>query len=86
MSKHSLGIGFDVNPVQNIYVKYDAELKEILRFPKNGVYDEHAKGTLCSDSPLVILMKDLGWEWGGDWTPESGRIDYQHFEKVVNER
>ena len=37
------------------------------------------------DSPgsLVVLMKNLGWQWGGDWMPESGRIDYQHFEKTV---
>ena len=56
-------------------------MKEVFRAPENGVYDPSAKGTLTSDHPLVLLMKELGWEWGGDWTPETGREDYQHFQK-----
>lgn len=84
MSKHSKGLAFDINPVQNIYVKYNKDGNETVRYPKEGVYDKNTKGTLTSDSPLVILMKDLGWDWGGDWVPESGRVDYQHFEKHIN--
>lgn len=83
MSKHSSGSAFDINPVQNIYVRYDKDLNETARYPKDGVYNENAKGTLTKNSPLVILMKNLGWDWGGDWTPESGRVDYQHFEKNI---
>ncbi|MFA6519550.1 MAG: M15 family metallopeptidase [Candidatus Paceibacterota bacterium] len=81
VSKHAAGLAFDINPVQNIFVKYDTDLSETFRFPKDAVYDEQASGTLTKVHPLVQLMKSLGWEWGGDWTPESGRIDYQHFEK-----
>ena len=80
LSKHSTGHAFDINPVQNIYVRYE-NMKEVFRAPENGVYDPSAKGTLTSDHPLVLLMKELGWEWGGDWTPETGREDYQHFQK-----
>lgn len=83
MSKHAQGLAFDINPVQNIYVRYDEQGKEIYRLPKNGTYNKNAKGTLSDEHPLVILMKKLGWKWGGDWTPESGRIDYQHFEKDI---
>ena len=83
MSKHSSGKAFDINPVQNIYVRYDKYLKEIFKSPTNGLYDRNVLGTLTNDHPLVNLMKDLGWNWGGDWTPESGRIDYQHFEKNI---
>ena len=82
MSKHSTGLAFDINPVQNIYVRYDENLKEVFRAPTNGVYDVNVPGTLTSDHPLVLLLKKLGWDWGGDWTPETGREDDQHFEKV----
>lgn len=80
LSKHALGRAFDINPVQNIFLKYE-NLVETFRFPQDGVYNIEAKGTLTSNHPLVVLLKSRGWEWGGDWTIESGRIDYQHFEK-----
>ncbi len=82
ISKHSLGRAFDINPAQNIYITYDQDGKETFRLPKNGVYDAALTGTLTSEHPLVIFMKEHGWTWGGDWTEESGRTDYQHFEKV----
>lgn len=81
LSKHAMGLAFDINPVQNIYVRYDKDLKEIFRAPTDGIYDKNVSGTLVSNDPLVSLMKRLGWDWGGDWTRESGREDYQHFEK-----
>lgn len=81
LSKHAAGRAFDINPVQNIFVKYDADLNEIARYPKGAVYDEQAPGTLTNGHPLVQLMTSLGWTWGGDWTPAGGRVDYQHFEK-----
>ncbi len=83
LSKHATGLAFDINPVQNIYVRYDENLKEVFRAPIEGVYDKNVPGTLISGDPLVNLMKELGWDWGGDWTKESGREDYQHFEKNI---
>ncbi len=82
VSKHSTGRAFDVNPAQNIYVTYDQNGKETYRLPKNGVYNTALAGTLANEHPLIIFMKERGWTWGGDWTKESGRIDYQHFEKI----
>ena len=83
LSKHSFGTAFDVNPVQNIYCTYDVEGKETYRLPANGVYDPQSPGTLTADHELVLFMKRRGWTWGGDWTIESGRVDYQHFEKPL---
>ena len=83
LSKHAHGLAFDINPIQNIYIKYDKNLKEVLRFPALGLYDKNILGTLILNHPLVALMKKLEWDWGGDWTPESGRVDYQHFEKNI---
>jgi len=79
-SWHGYGRAFDINPMQNMYVKYDASLTEEYRIPKGGAHDETALGTLYAVHPLVRLMKERGWAWGGDWPPESGRTDWQHFE------
>lgn len=83
LSKHSFGWAFDINPAQNIYIRYDKNGKEISRLPHGAKYKRNAVGTLSTNHPLVTHMKSLGWTWGGDWTVESGRIDYQHFEKVL---
>jgi hypothetical protein len=83
LSCHAYGLAFDINPVQNIYIKYNGIGDEIFRAPANGIYNEYEKGTLTKDHPLVQFLKVRGWGWGGDWTPETGRIDYQHFEKHI---
>jgi peptidoglycan LD-endopeptidase CwlK len=83
ISKHARGLAFDVNPVQNIFVRYDKNLNETYRLPPNGAYEPLVPGTLTQEHELVILMKNLGWTWGGDWKPEEGRVDYQHFEKSL---
>lgn len=83
ISKHAYGLAFDVNPVQNIYVRYNEQLEIVFKSPADGIYDERAIGTLTRDHLLVQYMKKRGWEWGGDWLPEGGRVDYQHFEKDI---
>lgn len=83
LSKHSYGWAFDINPRQNIYVRFDTDGNEIYRLPADGLYNETAPGTLTANHSLVLLMKENGWTWGGDWSPANGRIDYQHFEKVA---
>lgn len=80
LSLHSTGFAFDINPVQNPYIKYkDGQIFAIE--PNGSKHDPFAPGTLTIDHPLVQFMLDRGWEWGGNWSPESGRIDYQHFQK-----
>ena len=80
LSLHSAGLAFDINPVQNPYLKYkDGQI--IASEPNGSKYNPFAPGTLTSGHPLVQLMTSSGWEWGGNWLPESGRIDYQHFQK-----
>ncbi len=80
MSNHALGLAFDINPLQNPYIKYDEKSTELWRAPKSAVYDETVAGTLTASNPLVLLLKSKGWEWGGDWKKEEGPVDYQHFE------
>lgn len=78
LSLHSFGRAFDVNPVQNPYVRY-TRLGPISA-PLRATWDPSVPGTLHADHELVKLMRQRGWEWGGDWTADSGRIDYQHFQ------
>ncbi|NCC26306.1 MAG: M15 family peptidase [Deltaproteobacteria bacterium] len=74
LSMHALGLAVDLNPRLNPYFKGDLVL------PPGAVYDPSAPGTLTPDCPVVLAFKDLGWEWGGDWTEV--RVDYMHFQKI----
>ncbi|HET7673165.1 MAG TPA: M15 family metallopeptidase [Candidatus Saccharimonadales bacterium] len=83
LSNHALGRAFDVNPVQNPCLRYDLhrEKNEKIVRPPKSKWNASAPGTLYAEHPLVKLMEGFGWEWGGNWTRESGIIDYQHLEK-----
>ena len=78
-SLHSFGSAIDINPVQNPYIRY--EVDNTITKPHGAFWDPSIKGTLHKGHPLVKLLQDLGWDWGGSWTIDSGRIDYQHFQK-----
>lgn len=78
-SKHALGLAFDINPVQNPYIRYKNGHKIVQ--PPRAKWGMARPGTLYAGHSLVKFMAGLGWEWGGNWTPESGRTDYQHFQK-----
>jgi hypothetical protein len=80
LSQHSKGLAFDINPLQNPYIRYENG-QDIVQ-PPDAVWNKKLPGTLSFDHPLVRLMEEMGWEWGGNWTKEGkGVIDYQHFEK-----
>lgn len=79
ISMHGLGRAFDINPLQNPYIRFENG-KKIVQ-PPGAAWNPAKPGTLTGDHPLVKLMEGMGWEWGGRWTPSSGRVDYQHFEK-----
>ena len=78
-SWHALGLAFDVNTRLNPYISYYGGTEETE--PDGATWDPTIPGTLYGSHPLVNLMKKRGWEWGGDWTRDSGRVDYQHFQK-----
>ncbi len=80
ISKHGQGLAIDINPAYNPVIYYGQGDQPRI-YPKNASYDISRPGTLYSNHPLVLLLKNRGWEWGGDWLPSSGRVDYHHFEK-----
>ena len=81
LSKHSLGMAIDINPLQNPCVKKrkDGSLfiqpKAGRKFSnRNGKYPyKITKGDLC-----YRLFIEHGFSWGGNWRSSK---DYQHFEK-----
>ena len=80
LSKHSLGLAIDINPLYNPYYKV---FKDGTRFvqPATAKIYCNRKATF----PYKIDHKDLcyrlfkanGFQWGGDWRSSK---DYQHFE------
>ena len=87
-SLHGLGEAFDVNTWLNPYIRYNKD-GTLSVDPAGAVYDPTQQGVLTAEHPLVVFMKDRGWDWGGDWgedktrPDDNGRIDYQHFEKRI---
>ena len=79
-SLHGLGRAIDINTRLNPYIRY-MNGKTVVD-PPGAHYEPAVAGTLTGDHPLVVFLKNHGWQWGGDWTPESGRTDYQHFDKA----
>lgn len=83
LSKHSLGMAIDINPLYNPYVRQrDDGSWHIEPLPGEAyAFDRENR----EDIPYKIDRQDLacrlfiaaGFEWGGDWTT---RKDYQHFE------
>lgn len=82
LSQHALGRAFDINPKQNPYIRQHAG--RMIVTPEGSVWNPEVEGTLHNNLELVRFLKERGWEWGGDWSlDESGRVDYQHFQKLA---
>ena len=80
-SLHGLGRALDVNPRLNPYIRYDDEGNATVE-PAGAEHHPGEPGVFDAEHPLVVFMKSRGWEWGGDWKPESGRTDLHHFQKA----
>ncbi len=84
LSKHSMGLAVDINPLYNPYVKTVGDT--VSTEPEEAkVYADRT-----ADFPHKIWEEDLccrlfcryGFEWGGGWKTVR---DYQHFEKRIPE-
>ncbi|BAK36192.1 hypothetical protein MLP_31780 [Microlunatus phosphovorus NM-1] len=76
-SQHSFGAAIDLNPVQNPYVtQAGVSPKAGQPYARPGARRATVKGLITADSVVVRAFRDVGWEWGGDWTSPK---DYQHF-------
>lgn len=90
LSIHAVGMALDLNPVWNpCYGEpstHILDLREIEAaagytelLPVNGEYNLMNRGSFHNRHPVVILMKELGWLWGGEWGEPK---DLHHFQKT----
>ena len=81
LSAHAFGMAIDINPIQNPYVKgtevdppqgraFDSPAK------RQAAHDGGQPGIILARGPTVIIFKQNGWTWGGEWTTLK---HYQHF-------
>jgi len=75
LSQHAFGLAIDLNPVENPWVRPTRE-----RFvpPEGEPYLDRAAlrtGMIVRPGPVVRVLDELGWEWGGDWRHA---LDYHH--------
>jgi hypothetical protein len=86
ISPHAYGRAFDVNTRLNPCIRNEKGRTfvngKVVDVPSDSLWNKSKPGTLYAGHPLVKLMEERGWEWGGRWTAEQdGMVDYQHFQK-----
>ncbi len=80
LSKHSLGMAIDINPLYNPYVKGSGEELIVEPIQSKEYVDRSGDFPYKIDTSDLCykLFKERGFVWGGDWRTLK---DYQHFEK-----
>ncbi len=80
LSKHSLGMAIDINPLYNPYVKSSGGRLIIKPIQSEKYVDRGGEFPFKIDSSDLCykLFKERGFKWGGDWRTLK---DYQHFER-----
>jgi poly-gamma-glutamate synthesis protein (capsule biosynthesis protein) len=65
LSQHALGRAIDINPVENPWRKRDLVMPDA----GQAFIDRRAirPGMIVRPGPVVAMIDELGWEWGGDW-------------------
>jgi len=65
LSQHALGRAIDLNPVENPWRRPDRVVPELGR----GFVDRRdvRPGMIVRPGPVVAVLDEQGWEWGGDW-------------------
>ena len=65
LSQHARGLAIDLNPVENPWRRPDRVV------PKQGeafLDRRHMRpGMIVRPGPVVAVLDEQGWEWGGDW-------------------
>ncbi|MGW2819199.1 M15 family metallopeptidase [Streptomyces sp. NPDC001415] len=74
ISQHSYGDAVDINTLENPYV----DVNEKVYPPAGAAFldrSQQAKGMIHPGDVITTAMSEVGWQWGGRWSPP----DYQHF-------
>jgi poly-gamma-glutamate synthesis protein (capsule biosynthesis protein) len=65
LSQHALGRAIDINPVENPWRRPDKLVP-----PEGRPFGDRGAirpGMIVRPGPVVALLDEQGWEWGGDW-------------------
>lgn len=73
-SEHAFGLGIDVNPFHNPYVRGELVLPELATAYLER--DEHREGMIRRGGVVTEAFADIGWGWGGTWRSSK---DWMHF-------
>lgn len=76
-SNHSFGIAIDINEEHNGLYDRCVSFNENCHLRKGGAWHEADTLSLSLNSPLVFLMKDAGFKWGGEI--RGYQKDFMHF-------
>ena len=80
LSQHALGRAIDINPCENPWLAGAG-----VQPAAGAAFLDRADvrpGMMVRPGPVVALLDELGWEWGGDWP----RADYHHIMKPRSRR
>jgi hypothetical protein len=80
LSKHSMGLAIDINPLYNPYVKTKNDTTTILPIEGKEYMDRTLPNEyyINKDDVCYKTFTKRGFTWGGSW---NSLKDYQHFEK-----
>jgi poly-gamma-glutamate synthesis protein (capsule biosynthesis protein) len=65
LSQHALGRAIDLNPVENPWRRPDRIVPDEGRGFADRSYVR--PGMIVRPGPVVAVLDEQGWEWGGDW-------------------
>ncbi|MFI6053387.1 M15 family metallopeptidase [Streptomyces violascens] len=74
VSQHSYGDAVDINTLENPYV----DVNNVVYPPAGAVFldrNRDDQGMIHQGDVISTAMREMGWQWGGRWSPP----DYQHF-------
>lgn len=80
LSKHSMGMAVDINPLYNPWVR-TVNGRKVVVPAEAAVYADRSAAFPCkltSNDLCTHLFLQYGFRWGGNWKNSK---DYQHFEK-----
>lgn len=66
LSQHALGLAIDINPVENPWRR-----PERIVPAEGAAYADRRTirpGMFVRPGPVVAMLDEQGWEWGGDWS------------------
>lgn len=81
LSRHSLGLAIDINPLLNPCVRDDGKGGTLIQPSTAREYVDRNKefrGKISHGDLCYKLFREAGFRWGGNWRTLK---DYQHFEK-----